>query len=168
MELVVWKIENPGLSLVCKDDDVSTVFLGTIHGERNGTPVLWESLSWHDGEEIRELYTSHEDAVTGHNHGLGRAHGSVVGAVHHEHVQEEHHARLGDHRIGVIKHRPIHPVWREAGTEAVSTSIHSVLAHALGVHDTGGVPPGQTSLPEPSTVLQVNAKPGEDPLQLLM
>ena len=47
---------------------VSTVFLGLDHNYGDGPPILWETMIF-GGEngEYQERYSSHSDAVAGHN-----------------------------------------------------------------------------------------------------
>ena len=46
---------------------VSTVFLGLDHGWSDGPPALWETMVFGvTGDETQERYTSHDDALAGH------------------------------------------------------------------------------------------------------
>lgn len=68
--------ENPDMKITKQDyiGDVfvSTVFLGIDHSyEKKGDPVLWETMIFggkHD--EYQERYTSHEDALAGHQRAI--------------------------------------------------------------------------------------------------
>lgn len=54
-------------STIKNDLFISTVFLGLDMGIGRGAPVLWETMVFKDGDSIDcERYTSHEDAVKGH------------------------------------------------------------------------------------------------------
>ena len=46
---------------------VSTVFLHVAHGARGGKPLLYETMVFGVGDEMKERYTSREEAVEGHD-----------------------------------------------------------------------------------------------------
>ncbi len=51
------------------DVTISTVFLGIDHGHGKGIPILWETMCFstnQDYNDYQERYTSHEDALKGH------------------------------------------------------------------------------------------------------
>jgi hypothetical protein len=70
------------------DIRVSTVFLGFNHaplfdnnGKRiiNGTPVLWETMIFGgEHDQYQERYTSHEDALAGHQRALDLVNESIT------------------------------------------------------------------------------------------
>ena len=46
---------------------VSTVFLGLDHSHGQGTPILFETMAWHNGEDFMQYrYPTYEAALTGH------------------------------------------------------------------------------------------------------
>lgn len=68
-----WARAHDDLRRVGKDSigrfTVSTVFLGLSHGERDGKPLLWETMVFPQGswaEVYCERYTSWAEAVAGH------------------------------------------------------------------------------------------------------
>ncbi len=70
-EHIAWLDKNPERKAVKQNDIgniyVSTVFIGLDHGWKTGIPVLWETMIFggkYDGYQKR--YTSHEDALIGH------------------------------------------------------------------------------------------------------
>jgi len=71
--------ENPDMKITKQDyiGDVfvSTVFLGIDHNyENQGDPVLWETMIFGGMyDEYQERYTSHEDALAGHQRALDLA-----------------------------------------------------------------------------------------------
>lgn len=67
---VVARTELPG------DVIVSTVFLGLDHGWGFGKPVLWETMIFKGDEDgYQERYSSHEEALQGHERAVRVAKG---------------------------------------------------------------------------------------------
>ncbi len=59
---------------VSKDVRVSTVFLGLDHAFGSGPPILWETMIFGGKEDLyQDRYTSHEDAMIGHELALALA-----------------------------------------------------------------------------------------------
>jgi hypothetical protein len=59
------KQENVGIILV------STVFLGLDHAWNSTTPILWETMIFGgEHDQYQERYTSHKDALEGHEKAL--------------------------------------------------------------------------------------------------
>lgn len=71
LEAAQWLEDNDHRRTVKRDEIgdilVSTVFLGLDHAWDSDTPVLWETMIF-GGEhnQYQERYTSHEDALEGH------------------------------------------------------------------------------------------------------
>ncbi len=76
--------KNPANKFVCNTKvppsletvGVSTVFLGSEHGEVDGKPLLWETIVFGGvfDQEI-ERYTSYKDAIAGHLRMLDKVRG---------------------------------------------------------------------------------------------
>lgn len=58
---------------------VSTVFLGMDHSyEKQGNPILWETMIFGGEHDLyQERYSSHEDALIGHQRALDLVNSSV-------------------------------------------------------------------------------------------
>ena len=75
LEASQWLEDNDHRRIVKRDQIgdilVSTVFLGLDHAWDSDTPVLWETMIF-GGEhnQYQERYTSHEDALEGHEKAL--------------------------------------------------------------------------------------------------
>jgi len=71
VEAAQWLEDNDHRRIVKRDEIgdilVSTVFLGLDHAWDSDTPVLWETMIF-GGEhnQYQERYTSHKDALEGH------------------------------------------------------------------------------------------------------
>ena len=66
-----WITANPLKKLVKQEYVnevwVSTVFLGLDHSYVKGKPILWETMIFEGSLDVyQERYTSHEEALTGH------------------------------------------------------------------------------------------------------
>jgi hypothetical protein len=58
---------------------VSTVFLGMDHRPTFGPPVLWETMTFIDGESVATYrFTSREAAIVGHNRAVQAEGGEVL------------------------------------------------------------------------------------------
>lgn len=72
LEAAQWLDENLERKVVKQDhfDDgvwVSTVFLGLDHAWNSDIPVLWETMIFGgEHDQYQERYTSHKDALEGH------------------------------------------------------------------------------------------------------
>ena len=63
-------VVRAGMGFQVADSDVggrrvSTVFMGIDHSFGEGPPLLWETMTFPDGD-ICERYSSHQDALEGH------------------------------------------------------------------------------------------------------
>lgn len=66
---------------VIGDVIVSTVFLGLDHRYSGETPVLWETMIFNgEHDQYQERYTSHEDALEGHQNAINLVNESLCGA----------------------------------------------------------------------------------------
>jgi hypothetical protein len=75
IEAIAWLDKNPERKAVKQEhiDDVfiSTVFLGLDHAWHSDVPVLWETMIFGgEHDQYQERYTSHKDALEGHEKAL--------------------------------------------------------------------------------------------------
>jgi len=62
-----------------KEVFVSTVFLGLDHAWGHREPVLWETMTFIDGEDVAQYrYSSLRAAIVGHNRAVGAEGGEVL------------------------------------------------------------------------------------------
>lgn len=71
MEAADWMENNPERKAVKQENIgdifISTVFLGLDHAWNSDVPVLWETMIFGgEHDQYQERYTSHEDALEGH------------------------------------------------------------------------------------------------------
>jgi hypothetical protein len=71
IEAAEWLEKNPERKAVKQENIgdifVSTVFLGLDHAWNSTTPILWETMIFGgEHDQYQERYTSHEDALKGH------------------------------------------------------------------------------------------------------
>jgi hypothetical protein len=75
LEAVKWVEDNNHRRVVKQehigDIFISTVFLGLDHSWNSDIPVLWETMIFGgEHDQYQERYTSHEDALEGHEKAL--------------------------------------------------------------------------------------------------
>jgi hypothetical protein len=75
LEAAKWLEEGSDRRIVKQDQIndvfVSTVFLGLDHAWDSNVPVLWETMIFGgEHDQYQERYTSHEDALEGHEKAL--------------------------------------------------------------------------------------------------